>query len=95
MASGGDNVMTPDKIRDLRRRLGLSQAQLAARINAVGPGLRVHRHAVSRWESGRVQPSGPSLAAIRTVACDEAPALRREQAPTEGDLRPIPAAAPA
>lgn len=44
------------RIRQLRIRAGLSQAQLAEAINSRA-GTRVHRHAVSRWESGHVRPS--------------------------------------
>ena len=44
------------RVRDLRIRLGMSQTELAAAINTQ-TGMRVHRHAVSRWESDEVQPS--------------------------------------
>ena len=38
--------LTPESIRELRRRLGLSQAAFAARLDVVRPGTRVT--AVSR-----------------------------------------------
>jgi len=56
--------MTKDEIRDTRRRLGLTQAAFAVRLNATIPGLRVNQISVSRWERGIVRPSGVAMAAI-------------------------------
>jgi predicted ATPase/DNA-binding XRE family transcriptional regulator len=53
--SGTDSV--GERLRDLRRRLGLSQEQLARRLG-------VSFATVNRWESGRTQISGKSLAAL-------------------------------
>ena len=46
-----------ERLRDLRRRLGLSQEQLARRLG-------VSFATVNRWESGRTQISARSLAAL-------------------------------
>lgn len=47
-------------IREARRRAGLTQAELAARLGTSQP-------AVARWESGRVSPTVDTLArAVRT-----------------------------
>ena len=48
----------------LRRRLGLSQADFAARLG-------VRQQTVSEWETGRYIPRGASLTVLRMVA--EAP----------------------
>src|SRR5580693_2291588 len=53
--SGTDSV--GERLRDLRRRLGLSQEQLARRLG-------VSFATVNRWESGRTQISARSLAAL-------------------------------
>jgi predicted ATPase/DNA-binding CsgD family transcriptional regulator/DNA-binding XRE family transcriptional regulator/Tfp pilus assembly protein PilF len=65
-ASGTDSV--GERLRDLRRRLGLSQEQLARRLG-------VSFATVNRWESGRTQISAKSLAALaelEAAAADEA-----------------------
>jgi len=64
--SGTDSV--GERLRDLRRRLGLSQEQLARRLG-------VSFATVNRWESGRTQISARSLAALaelEATAADEA-----------------------
>ena len=53
--SGTDSV--GERLRDLRRRLELSQEQLARRLG-------VSFATVNRWESGRTQISAKSLAAL-------------------------------
>ena len=45
--------MTPAKIRAIRKRLGLTQAQLAG-------SLGVTPAAVCLWESGKRKPGGPA-----------------------------------
>ena len=53
--SGTDSV--GERLRELRRRLGLSQEQLARRLG-------VSFATVNRWESGRTQISAKSQAAL-------------------------------
>jgi transcriptional regulator with XRE-family HTH domain len=57
------NEMSPEEIRSLRQRGGLSQADLARIVE-------VDRSAVSRWESGDSQPGRTQLEILK--------ALRRE-----------------
>jgi DNA-binding transcriptional regulator YiaG len=52
--------LTPDTIRDLRRRLGLTQAALAARIGCSSI-------AVSLWERGERTPTGLYAKAVRDL----------------------------
>ena len=44
--------MTPDEIKDRRRRLGLTQAELAS-------ALGVHVDTVNGWERGRIALTAP------------------------------------
>lgn len=59
--------MTADDIRAIRRRLGLTQAAFALRLNETVPGLTVQQPHVARWESGRVKPSGVIVATIERI----------------------------
>src|ERR1700721_1290395 len=72
--SGTDSV--GERLRELRRRLGLSQEQLARRLG-------VSFATVNRWESGRTQISARSAAALAelegSAAADDA---------HNGDARP-------
>ncbi len=52
--------MTPDQIRDLRRRHGLTQQELATR-------LRCSIGAVRDWEQGKHAPTGLYLDAIERL----------------------------
>lgn len=63
--------MTGDDIKTIRQQLGLTQAELANRINAIDPNLRIAATSVSRWESGKHQPSAHVVAAIRTIEREE------------------------
>jgi len=54
--------MTPDEIREARRQLGMSQAQLA---DALGLSPDNGRRAVGHWEDGSKAISGPAVVAIR------------------------------
>lgn len=63
--------MTPEQIRSLRQQLGLSQRELAERLNAIDPSLRTGPTTVNRWERGRYRPSAHAIAALRQLA--EAP----------------------
>lgn len=53
--------MTPEEIKLLRKRLGLTQADLARRLN-------VPQSSISEWETAEHQPTGAALAAIRALA---------------------------
>lgn len=56
--------MTPDQIKAARRELGMTQAQLAARLRlAESSGPRTVRH----WESGTVPITGPASVAIELL----------------------------
>ena len=49
--------ISPDLIKKLRARLGITQAQLAAILSITGP-------AVAQWESGTSEPRGENRAAL-------------------------------
>ena len=55
-----DTSLTPESIRDLRKRLGLTQPQFAERIGCTS-------QAVSYWERGTRQPRGLYAMAIRRL----------------------------
>ena len=52
--------LTPDEVRAIRRKSGLSQAAFAARY---GLNLRT----LQDWEQGRVQPDGPARAYLLVI----------------------------
>jgi len=60
--------MTGKDVQRLRRRLGLTQTQLAARLG-------VHTLTVSRWECDRVRVTEPMARLLRLVAT--APTTRK------------------
>lgn len=53
--------MTPNRIKALRKRLNLTQQQLADRIGA-------RQHTIARWETGRNEPKGAYLKALNELA---------------------------
>jgi len=53
-------TLTPDEVRAIRRRRGLSQAAFAARF---GINLRT----LQDWEQGRTQPDGPARAFLLVI----------------------------
>jgi len=55
--------MTPTEVREARQRLGLSQAELAARLR-MGPN---GERQVRRWEQGETPVSGPASVAIELL----------------------------
>ncbi|MBI4331125.1 MAG: helix-turn-helix domain-containing protein [Chloroflexi bacterium] len=59
-------------VADLRRRLGLTQAEFAERVG-------VNRVTISRWENGRVRPTP---LALRALSCQSVPA--HSQQPSDG-----------
>ena len=87
MPGPGGEDSVGERLRHLRRRLGLSQEQLARRLG-------VSFATVNRWESGRTQISAKSLATLAEleagVAADEAG--RAEGAGAPGDSAALPVA---
>jgi predicted ATPase/DNA-binding CsgD family transcriptional regulator/DNA-binding XRE family transcriptional regulator len=75
--SGANSV--GERLRELRRRLGLSQEQLARRLG-------VSFATVNRWESGRTQISARSLAALAEL---EATAALADDDPGDGGALPV------
>ena len=53
--------MTGTEVQRLRRRLGVTQAQLAARVG-------VHKLTVSRWERGQVRVTEPMSRLLKLLA---------------------------
>ncbi len=62
-----ENLMSPEEILELRRRLGLSQEAFAERIGAAVDTLK-------SWETGRRHPSGTARKALRDLVdvCNKA-----------------------
>ena len=56
-----------ERLRQLRERLDWTQAQMADEINQRS-GMRANRHALSRWESGRVAIGYPAQRALSQIA---------------------------
>lgn len=52
-----------DRLKYLRTRNGLSQAQMAEILSSIGP-CQISRSTVGMWESGRRMPSRESLEAL-------------------------------
>lgn len=55
-----DMTITPEEIRALRGSLGLTQGELAQR-------LCLSREAITHWETGRSNPSGPAEMLLRQM----------------------------
>ena len=53
--------MKPDELRRIRKRMGLTQLELAEEIG-------VARNTVTRWEMGLVAMPGPMAKLIRLIA---------------------------
>jgi putative transcriptional regulator len=62
-------VQTPEQVRDLRTRLGLSQAQFAAQF-----GLTLDT--VQQYEQGRRRPSGPASTLLRVIESEPEAVIR-------------------
>ena len=60
---GPDPRLSPAGVRDLRHRLGLTQAAFAERLG-------VSAQAVSFWERGTRTPTGLYAAALRRLAAE-------------------------
>lgn len=60
--------MTASDIKTLRAQLGLTQSELATRLNRIDPSLRTSASTVSRWETDpRRNPSARAIAAMRQI----------------------------
>ncbi len=62
-------VQSPEQVRELRTRLGLSQAQFAQRF-----GLTLDT--VQQYEQGRRRPSGPASTLLRVIEAEPEAVLR-------------------
>lgn len=54
-------TLNPEEVRDLRAKLGLTQVELAERMD-------VTRITVANWESGRSPCSGPAAKLLVSIA---------------------------
>lgn len=61
-----DSEWDGEAIAEMRRSLGLSQAQFAARLG-------VRQQTVSEWETGRYRPRGASAKMLSTLAEERTP----------------------
>ncbi|MGL5397820.1 MAG: helix-turn-helix domain-containing protein [Shewanella sp.] len=52
--------MTPEQIKQARKSLGLTQAEMAEKV---GVGI----DAIKQWESGRRKPRGPAIKMIEML----------------------------
>jgi putative transcriptional regulator len=62
-------VQTPEDVRDLRTRMGLSQAQFAQKF-----GLTLDT--VQQYEQGRRRPSGPASKLLRVIDAEPEAVVR-------------------
>jgi putative transcriptional regulator len=62
-------VQTPEQVRELRTRLGLSQAQFAQQF-----GLTLDT--VQQYEQGRRRPSGPASTLLRVIESEPEAVIR-------------------
>jgi DNA-binding transcriptional regulator YiaG len=83
--SRADGVWTPERVQRLRADLGLSQAELAARVGT-------RQQTISEWETGTRAPRRMSRRLLRMVA--EASGLYEVTRPDEVSGRAAPEAAP-
>ncbi len=60
--------MSDTFVRRLRDGLGITQRELADRINQVDPLLRLSATSISRYETGQRTPSGHVQAALNVIA---------------------------
>ena len=73
----------PDAVRALRRRLGMTQREMADELGA-------RQQTISEWETGVYRPRGVSARALLRMAEAAGPTYRAG-APDSRDSGPIPA----
>lgn len=76
-----------DRIQQLRREHGLSQEQLAEKLN-------VSRQAVSKWESAQAQPELDKIIALSELFCVTTDYLLKGSRGTSPEAGPAPARRP-
>ena len=76
-----------DRIQQLRREHGLSQEQLAEKLN-------VSRQAVSKWESAQAQPELDKIIALSELFCVTTDYLLKGSRGTPPEAGPAPACRP-
>ena len=76
-----------DRIQQLRREHGLSQEQLAEKLN-------VSRQAVSKWESAQTQPELDKIIALSDLFCVTTDYLLKGSRGTSPEAGPAPACRP-
>ena len=76
-----------DRIQQLRREHGLSQEQLAEKLN-------VSRQAVSKWESAQTQPELDKIIALSELFCVTTDYLLKGSRGTSPEAGPAPACRP-
>ena len=67
-----------ESVKDLRRRLGVTQGQLARRLG-------VRQQTVSEWETGLYSPRGASVTLLRMVSEGAGPEYRATPEAETGD----------
>lgn len=73
-----------ERIRRMRKRLGMTQKQMAARLG-------VSHITVCRWEKGQIEPSAPSWQQLRRLdEDDEGGLVAEEPAPRDGGRQEAP-----
>ena len=69
-----DSSWDAETVRDLRRRLGVTQQQLARRLG-------VRQQTVSEWETGLYSPRGASVTLLRMVSEEAGTGYRTSREP--------------
>lgn len=62
--------MTPERIRNLRKRHGLTQAEFYDRLGLRDVSIQAKRQVISRWELGTRNPGSAALALIEKFAAE-------------------------
>ena len=68
----GSRAWNGERVRGLRRRLGVTQRQLARRLG-------VRQQTVSEWETGLYSPRGASVTLLRMISEEAGPEYRTTQ----------------